>query len=271
MTTLYLAWQDPRSRHWFPMGRLVRHETDPTEYEFSYVAGARQAEELSPFWKVPGFPELDRLYTAPEVFPPFRNRVMNLSRPDRPEYLSHLGIDLDDWDEVTELSVSGGRGPSDRFEMFPEIVPDEDGRFDARFVLHGLRHTNPDSIRRSESIEAGQRLELSFEMSNPPATHAISLKTRDQYILGWLPRYLVSWLHHDNAWMVTEAEATVAQMNPDAPLSHRLLVDFSGRLPDGFTQMKDLPEYQPIAAAKTPPAKRSIREVKLNLKRKIRF
>ena len=249
MTTLYLAGHDPRNRLWFPMGRLVRHETAVTEYEFSYVEGARQAVELSPFWKVPGFPEIDRRYTASEVFPAFRSRVMNLSRPDRSEYLSHLGIDLDDWDEVAELSVSGGRVTSDRFEMFPEIVPNTDGWFDARFVLHDLRHTNPDSLRRSESIEAGERLELSFEMSKPSTTPAISVKTRDQYTLGHLPRFLASWLNHGNAWMVAKFEATVAQMNPGAPLSHRLLVDFSGRLPDGFPRMRDLLEYQPIAGA----------------------
>ena len=247
MTTLYLAWQDRRSRGWFPVGRLTRCETDPVEYEFAYVEGVRRAEQLAPFWQVPGFPEQDRLYRAPEIFPAFRNRVMNLQRPDRPEYLSHLGIDVNNWDEVTELSVSGGRGRSDRFEMFPEIAPNADGRFASRFVLHGLRHTNPDSIRRSESVEAGEHLQLSFELSNPVTPHAISVKTRDHYILGWLPRYLVSGLHQDDIWMATEVETTVAQVNPDAPLSHRLLVDFSGRLPEGFSPMRDLPEYQPIA------------------------
>ena len=268
MTTLYLAWQNVRSRRWFPIGRLTRYEIDPNEYEFAYVQGARQAEELSPFWKVPGFPDIERRYTASEIFPMFRSRVMNMSRPDRPEYLSYLGIDEHNWDEVTELSVSGGRGRLDRFEMFPEIVPDADGRFSSRFILHGLRHTNSDSIRRSESIEAGERLELSFQLNNPEETHAISVKTRDHYVLGWLPRYLVSWLHHDSAWMVTEANATVARMNLGAPLSHRLLVDFSGRLPPRFTQMRDLPEYQPIPK-KTPPVKQPVHEFKPNLPRKV--
>ena len=177
---------------------------------------------------------------------------MNLGRPDRSEYLSQLGIDISNWNEVTELSVSGGRSHSDSFEAFSAIVPNEEGHFASRFILHGLRHTNPDSVRRSESLEEGEPLELSFELNNPVTGHAISVKTRDQYILGWLPHYLVSGMHQDDTWMVTEVETKVAQVNHDSPLSHRLLVDFSGRLPEGFNPMRDLPEYQPIATVEAP-------------------
>ena len=171
---------------------------------------------------------------------------MDPSRPDRPEYLSCLGLNINDWDEVAELSVSGGHRNSDTFEVFPEIVPDRDGRFDTRFVLHGLRHTNLDSIRRSELVEAGEQLQLSFELNNPMSTHAISVKTDDHYILGWLPRYLTSGLYGDKAWMVSEVRATVAHVNLELPLSHRLLVSLNGRLPEGFRPMRDLPQYKPI-------------------------
>ena len=35
-TTLYLAWQAPRSRRWFPVGRLDADlDGDPTRYHFS--------------------------------------------------------------------------------------------------------------------------------------------------------------------------------------------------------------------------------------------
>ena len=93
---------------------------------------------------------------------------------------------------------------------------------------------------------------MSFELNNPVAGHAISLRTRDHHVLGWLPRYLVDGMHRDDKWIVTDVEATVAQVNLDAPLSHRLLVDFRGRLPKGFSPMRDLPEYQPIAAVDAP-------------------
>ena len=252
MKTMYVAWQHPLSRGWFPVGRLVRRETPFMEFEFAYLKGAEQARRESGFLMVPGFPELDRKYTAPEFFPALDDRIMNLQRPDRPEYLAMLGMNPETWDAVTELSLSGGHVHSDSFETFPGITPDESGHFATRFILHGLRHTNPDSIQRSESLEPGESLELAFELNNPAATHAILVKTPDHYVLGWLPRYLVDGMHKDNAWMVTGVEATVAQVNRDAPLSHRLLVDFRGRLPAGFSPMRDLPQYQPIAAVDAP-------------------
>ena len=251
MTTLYLARHDVRGHRWFPVGRLIRHETDPAEYEFAYVAGVKHVNQMSPLWHVPGFPELNLLYRSSEVFPVFGSRVMDLRRPDRKEYLSYLGIDVDSWDEVTELALSGGGGPWDRFEMFPEIVPDVEGRFDTRFVLHGLQHNNPDSIRRSESLKVGEVLNLALEVNSSGAINSISLGTPDHYPLGWLPRYLVTWLLQNNSWKVTEADAKVAKVNRAAPLSHRLLVEFGGRVPRGFRWMRDLPEYKPIY--KSPP------------------
>lgn len=249
MTVLYLAWQDRKSRAWFPVGRLVRRETDPVGYEFEYIRGAKHAKRQAGFSEIPGFPEMGRRYASPALFSTFRNRAMNPRRPDRPEYLRHLGLDGDEWDEVSELSVSGGRIQSDNFEMFPPIAPDADGRFASRFMLHGLRHTNPDSIRRSESLKAGDSLVLSLELNNQFTGYAVNVQTHDHYTLGWLPHYLVDCLHRDGAWLVEDAEAHVERVNPDAPLSHRALASFSGRLRDGVNPMAELEQYQPIAAS----------------------
>lgn len=248
MTVLYLAWQDRENRGWFPVGRLVRRESDPVGYEFEYIRGAERAKRLAGFAEIPGFPEMGKRYASPSLFSTFRNRAMNPRRPDRPEYLKRLGLDGDERDEVAELSVSGGRIQSDNFEVFPEIAPDADGGFVSRFTLHGLRHTNPDSIRRSESLEAGEPLVLSLELNNPFTGYAVSVKTLDHYLLGWLPHYLVDSLHRNGSWMVEDATASVERVNPDAPLSNRVLANFSGRLPPGVNPMSELDQYQPIAA-----------------------
>ncbi len=252
MTTLYLAWQDRQSRSWFPVGRLVRHDVEPMEYEFEYIQGAELAQKAAnPFViPMPGFPEMGKTYRAPDVFPLFRYRAMNESRPDRPAYLNRLGLNPDDADVLAELAISGGVSVADSFELFPAIEPDPDGRFETRFILHGLSYTNPDSIHRAGLLKEGERLELSFELSNPATVHAITVKTTDQYILGWLPRYLVDVMHQDNAWKVVDVEAIVAQVNIKAPLSHHVLVDFSGRLPPGVDPMTKLEMYQPIATSR---------------------
>ena len=238
MTTVYLAWEDRQSLHWFPVGRLLRNNSGTCKYEFSYTEGARQAKESYGFFGIPGFPRLDRGYQADHLFPAFMDRTMNSNRPDRAGYLSDLGLDVEEWDAFAELSVSGGRSLADSFEVFPEIKPDGDGRFKTRFLLHVDR----DAVERVESLREGEVLELN-EAAYP---HAILVNSDDDCPLGGLPRYLVDCMHRDGVWMVEDARVTVARVNPYAPLSNRLLVDFSGKLPKGFNPMKNLEQFKPI-------------------------
>lgn len=248
MTTLYLAWQHPPTRRWFPVGRLVHHQS-PDVFEFDYVQGAREAEHLAGFTPVPEFPQLDQRYRASDLFPTFRNRVMNASRTDRGLYLNHLGLHEEHCDELTELSVSGGSSHSDSLETFPAIEPDAEGRFRTRLMLHGLRHTNPHSIGAIETLGAGDELRVAVELNNPVTTHAILVCTRDCYLLGWLPRYVAEAIYRSCDWRISDAKVAVAQVNRGAPLSDRLLVDFSGRLPSGVSPMRDLPQFQPVSEA----------------------
>ena len=258
MTTLYLAWQDPRSRDWFPVGRLdADQDTEPITYEFVYVNGARDAQKAADFFTIPGFPDVSERYCSGRLFPLFQNRVMNHRRPDRPEYLRQLGLDANSRNPVSELAMTPNRTHNDGFEVFPAIAPDVDGQFITRFALHGLNHTNPHSVARTASLETGESLCVAFELNNPDTTHAITVATDDHYIIGWLPRYLIDGLHQDNAWMIADVKATVAQVNLAAPLSHRLLVDFRGSLPAGFRPMEHLPQYQPIAPTADYPTNRS--------------
>ena len=166
MTNLYLAWQNPVSRQWMPVGRLTRHETEPPEYEFAYTEGARQAQVSSRLWRVPGFPKIDQLYRSVEIFPAFSVRLMNSGRPDRAEYLSYLDLEVGSWDEVAELALSSGRAHSDWFEIFPEIVPNAEGYFDTRFVLQGLDRAGPDAVRRADSLKAGDPARITIRAEN---------------------------------------------------------------------------------------------------------
>ena len=248
MTTLYLAWQHPPTRRWFPVGRLVHHQS-PDVFEFAYVQGAREAEHLVGFTPIPEFPQLDQQYRASELFPTFRNRVMNASRTDRGLYLNHLGLHVERCDELTELSVSGGRSHSDSFETFPAIEPDAEGRFRTRLMLHGLRHTNQHAIGTIETLRSGDELRVAVELNNPVTTHAIIVYTRDCYVFGWLPRYVAEAVYRSCDWRISDARVAVVQVNRGAPLSNRLLVDFSGRLPSGVNPMRDLAQFQPVSEA----------------------
>ena len=115
------------------------------------------------------------------------------------------------------FAYPGGLSHADSFEVFPEIEPDREGRFETRFVLHGLRHLNKHAVERSESLRVGDALRLSFELNNPATSHAILVSSDDYYMLGWLPRYLVDCMHRDGAWLVEDVEVSVAKVNLYAP------------------------------------------------------
>ena len=248
MTTLYLAWQHLTSRRWFPIGRLVRKQSGANEFEFAYVRGAKEAEKNAGFKPIPEFPNFDRAYGALELFPTFRNRAMNTSRADRAEYLRQLGLDETDCDALAELSASGGRSYADNFEIFSEIKPDPEGRFHTELALHGLRHTNPHAIEAVQELQEGDKLGVSLELTNPVTTYGLLVHSRGYYTLGWLPRYFVEAIHECCDWTKPDVELTVARVNRQAPLSHRLRVQVSGRLRPGINPMRDLERYQLIVA-----------------------
>ena len=251
MTTLYLAWQHKPSRRWFPVGRLIRHESHPAGFEFVYVQGAKEAEKSAGFRLIPAFPSLQRRYRSSDLFPTFRNRVMNTARIDRPMYLQHLGLDANNCDELAELSVSGGRSYTDAFEIFPMIEPNADGKFRTTLILHGLRHTNRYAIEAVRNLQPDDELRVALELNNPVTTHAIVVYTQDYFMLGWLPRYVAEGMHRDGEWAVLDARVRVAQVNHGAPVSYQLLLDFSGRLPAGANPMRDLEQFHPIVAPET--------------------
>ena len=243
MTTLYLGWQDQLENKLFPVGRLDTYEhAGRPVYEFAYVNGVRDAFENANFAPIPGFGDVSQRYRSSELFPLFFNRVMNLRRPDRPEYLRRLGLDTDT-DAVSELAVSGGLRHTDSFAVFPEISPDKDGHFMCRIALQGSPQAgNCEIPSADEPLELNRRTgEVSY----------------NGHPLGALPFGLVDILHKNGDWLPESEAVTITQMNPNAPINSRVLVDFSGRLPAGFRPMEHLPQYQPIAPTADYPTNRS--------------
>ena len=229
------------------MGRLdAEPEENASHYEFFYIEGAREARNAADSLMVPGFPELDAPYQSEKLFPFFENRLMNRRRPERAEYLRGLGLDPARWDPVSELAAPFNHAHGNGFEVYPDVVPDNDGYFQTQFLVHGLRYTNPHSIERTERLEVGEEVRLSLELNNPVTGHAVTVKTADQYVIGWLPRYLVDVVYQGGGWLVGTPEARVAQKNLEGSLSQRVLADLSGQLPPTMRSMDCLPQYRSI-------------------------
>ncbi len=225
--TLFLAWQDSRTRRWFPVGRLDVDLSKPL-YVFRYIRGAKEAEEQAGFEPLFDFPEFTEQYQSRELFPFFQNRVIAPGRPDFSEYLRQLNLPAYA-DPIDVLSVGGGTRATDAFEIFPKLELKLDGSFSCRFFLHGWRYTSEHSQKRLDQLQPGEDLRIAFEVNNPATRFALQIQTADYYILGWTPHYLV-W---DFLQILMNASskccAKVVQVNPvPAPSRQRLLIELLG-------------------------------------------
>jgi hypothetical protein len=230
--TLFLAWQDKRlTRGWFPVGRLDVL-ADRLAYRFRYTRGARRAHETAGFNALLDFPKLTRAYESTELFPLFKNRVISAGRRDFADYLRMLDLP-ETTDPVEILEVGGGYRATDSFEVFPKIERRADGFFSCRFFLHGWRHVNAYAQRRIDSLTPGEELYVTIELTNPATQLAVQIQTKDYYMIGWAPRYLVDDLARPIALSPGDYGAKVVRINPaPAPSKQRLLVELKGRWPD---------------------------------------
>ena len=247
MKSLFLAWQAPTQRAWFPIGRL-NADLARSHYVYQYTNGALRAEKLGGFKPLPAFPNLRERYEASELFPLFKNRVLDPNRRDFADYLRSLDLDPRHSDPIAILAVSGGERQTDNFEVFPKIEKGKNNSFTCRFFLHGLRHASANAQRRGFQLNALEPLQVSLELNNPATGPAIQLTTRDYEFLGWAPRYLVSDILKA---IVTSPEiaANVVRVNEvGVPLNRRILIELSGTLPANFEPMSGK-DYRVISQA----------------------
>jgi hypothetical protein len=243
MKSLFLAWQAP-TRAWFPIGRL-NADYARSHYIFQYTQGALRAGRQVGFMPLTAFPDIHERYESAELFPVFKNRVLDPTRKDFADYLRSLDLDPTNPDPIEILAISGGQRQTDSLEVFPKIEKNENNTFACRFFLHGLRHVSESAQRRSLELIASDSLQVSLELNNPATGPAIQLTTKDYEFLGWAPRYLVSDLLKAIATS-RDVSAHVVRVNEvGVPLNRRVLIELSGRLPAGFEPMSGS-DFQPV-------------------------
>lgn len=248
MKTLFLAWQAPQpTRAWFPIGRLDAAPEQPY-YRFRYTRGALEAQRQTGMAPLMAFPEFQRQYESPELFPLFKNRVISPTRRDFPEYLNWLDLDPAHSDPIALLAVTGGERTTDNLEVFPKVEKDAEGNFKVRFFLHGMRHVSEAAKERGSRLQEGEPLRVMVEMDNPVTRLALALHSNDYQMIGWAPRYLV----RDLMAGVSKSPLLLAQVvkvnEGPAPLNRRVLVELSGRANEGFDPMTT-PDFLPLIEA----------------------
>ena len=243
LKTLFLAWQDPQSRLWSPVGRLT---FDGEVYTFVYIKGAEEAQQKFGFEPLMSFPEWDRIYRSTELFAFFANRVMSPSRPDYRRYLDRLNLSDQNFDLMEFLGRTEGNRQTDNFKVFPCPKPDINGKYHLFFLAHGLRYLPECSLQRIEQLQVGEPLWLAHEFHNRYDTKALILTTEDHHHLGFCPRYLL----HDVFEVLMRnpdlAEVKVAKVNlPPSPLKSRLLCEMTYSGFEGYVPYAHK-NYQPL-------------------------
>lgn len=250
MKTLFLAWQNPKTRRWFPVGRLVREDR---RYRFGYVREAENAAREGEFEPLPSFPDLHKVYESDQLFPLFANRILSRNRPDYHEFLSWLDLSPDQEDDPIEfLARSGGMRVTDHLETFALPERDSTGDYIFRFFVHGLRYMPPDAVSRANELKVGERLLVAHDFQNPKDERALILRTcekiqHDMYLVGYCPRYLLSDVFDSMVKDSSFPEITVERVNlPPAPIGFRVLCRAVLRVVGGKEPFSSA-TFQPLA------------------------
>ncbi len=241
MKALFVAWQDPKSHHWAPVGRLTREQN---QYHFVYTRGAKGLPNFVPFGRMK---QLNVEYISNELFPLFANRVLPKSRPEHREYLDWLGLADVSYDALEELARTGGLRATDSVELFPCPEPTLQNSYEVYFFTRGLRHLHAENGRRVSELEVGESLYIMQDVQNSFDEMALLLRTDDPIsLVGYAPRYYSS----EFSQLITmigqeDVKVTVERVNLDAPTQYRVLCKISAPWPVNFDPCSK-GEYEPI-------------------------
>ncbi len=229
MKVLYVAWQDPESRNWVPVGKLT---FQTGIYRFVYTKGATLSTNFNPFGSMR---DLYEVYKSRDLFPLFANRLISKKRPEYQDFLRWLDLREEEADPLVLLARTEGLRATDSLTVFPCPEPDTEGRYVVHFFSHGLRHLPDEARLRVNSLRPGDRLYLLPDPQNPHDGYAIALRTGDpKAIVGYCPRYIsrdfLDILHN----APQSVEVRVKRVNADAPIQLRLLCTLTADWPEDF-------------------------------------
>ena len=218
---LLLFWQNPMSRRWLTVGLLEESEG---MYSFRYSKSAREAAEKQEFEPFGVMRDLYKTYTSKALFPIFKNRLLEKSRPEYSDYLGWLSLDKDAVTDMDELSRSGGVRATDKLQLFPYPEP-KDGKYIVEFFVHGIRHVPSKYTDRIETLRKGDALFLLKDVQNKADSLALAVRTEDPpELIGYCPRFFAEDFNVLLDGQAPNAvKLTVFKVNMDAPLQLRLM------------------------------------------------
>ena len=228
---LFLSWKTPNQQR-VPIGQL---EYKNGYYLFQYTKGALK-DNFRPF---DGMKYVDRVYESKELFPFFKNRLLQKSRPEYQDYLRWLNIKEKEIHPMEELRITGGIRATDSFELYPMLTKKKE--YVVKFFSRGIRHLAKSYNQRVEGLEENRKLFLMKDIQNELDDYALVLRTDNPIeLVGYCP----SFYNKDFNSLIQKNGATniflkVIKNNTDAPSQLKLLCEFRTLWSESFTPFDD--------------------------------
>ena len=228
---LFVSWKNPNQQR-VPIGHL---EFKEGYYSFQYTKGALR-DNFRPF---DGMKHIDRVYESKELFPFFKNRLLQKSRPEYQDYLRWLNIKEEQLHPMQELSLTGGLRATDSFELYP--LPEKSEEYVVTFFSRGIRHLAKSYNQRVEGLEENRKLYLMRDIQNELDNYALVLRTDNPIeLVGYAP----SFYSKDFNTLIEKNGAEnialkVIKNNTDAPSQLKLFCEFRTQWSEEFNPFDD--------------------------------
>jgi len=236
MRELFLAWKEPRKREWIVVGKLWEKDK---KYYFAYTKGVKKAQKSGNFNEFGVMQDIDKVYVSDELFPIFKNRILNRSRPEYRSYLKWLGFEKEA-SPLEELSRTNGLRATDSLQLFEKPKP-INNQFIIYFFSHGIRHLPLTYQDRIKSLKEGEELFILKDVQNRYDKFALALRTDDPVeIVGYIPRFYTKDI---NRLMKLngnkEIKVNIEKINMDAPKQFQLLCKIETYWSKNFNSCED--------------------------------
>ena len=237
---LILAWRNPVSRQWIPIGNL---EYKTEMYYFNYTNGVKN-NNFQAFGKMDDF---RKTYGSTSLFPIFKNRLLAKSRPEYEDFLNWLDINDND-NELIELSRSRGIRATDELQLFPMPEINAKGNYEVLFFSHGISHMSKHYAKRLDTLNKNDTLLIVKDIQNKFDDKALLLRTEADPVelLGYCPSFFVE--DFNKLMKINEdknVHITVQKVNHEAPLQLKLLCKLTTKWPKDFKSFdsEDFKQY----------------------------
>lgn len=198
-TELLVIWQQPSTRAMIPVGILT---FDGETYTFDYLPNVADVAEFRPLL---GFRDLTKTYKSDELFPLFRERVLDPTRPDFVRVLDGLSLDPSSATPWEQLVRSGGSSEGDTLQVTPLPRESAEG-WTCTALVAGVRYLAKKTVETAngrtrlysdvelegllERLAPGQPLRVVPEVGNDYNPDAQLFFTEDAEPVGYVPDWL---------------------------------------------------------------------------------